>query len=39
MFNISFELKLYGDNITNDDILQKHIIYFLWLKYALGVTI
>jgi hypothetical protein len=40
MFNISFKLKLYGDNITNDDILQKkNIIYFSWLKYAPGVTI
>jgi hypothetical protein len=39
MFNISFKLKLYGDNITNDDILQKKIIYFPWLKYAPGVTI
>jgi len=28
MFNISFKFKLYGDNITNDDILQKNIIYF-----------
>jgi len=39
MFNISFKLKLYGDNITNDDILQKNIIYFSWLKYVPGVTI
>jgi hypothetical protein len=30
MFNISFKLKLYGDNITNDDILQKkHYLFFM----------
>ena len=39
MFNISYKLKLYGDNITDEDMLEKKIIYFSSLECAHATTI
>jgi hypothetical protein len=40
MFNISSKLKLYGDNIIDEDMLgKKNIIYFSSLECAHATTI
>jgi hypothetical protein len=39
MFNINYKLKLYGDNITDKDMLEKNFLYFSCLECALAPTI
>jgi hypothetical protein len=40
MFNINSKLKLYGDNITDGDILEKkNILYFSFHECALATAI
>lgn len=39
MLNVNFKLKIYRDSIIDKDMLEKNIIYFSSLKYALVAAI
>jgi hypothetical protein len=39
MFRITSELKLYGEKITDEDMLEKNIFHISYFEFALAAAI